>query len=303
MSMGRQGEMETFVRVVEEGSLSGAARALGLTPSAVSKVLGRLEDRLGARLLNRTTRRIGLTEEGEAYHRRSVAILSEIDEAEQAVGNLHAAPRGRLKVNAATAFAQMWIVPMIPEFMARYPDVSVQLDLSDHIVDLVEEGADVAIRIAALTDSSLIARRLAPGNRSLCASPAYLEKHGVPQSVEDLKNHNCLTLNLSPKLNEWEFDCASEKRTVRVNGTFVANNILALHQAALAGIGIIRGSRFLVATDIKAGRLVPVLQDVHCPGDSAIHAVYPHSRHLSPKVRAFVDFLVERFTPVPPWEK
>lgn len=301
--MDRQGEMAVFVKAVESGSFSAAARALGLTPSAISKLITRLEDRLGARLLNRTTRRLGLTEEGEAFYQRARPILAEIEAAEGAVSQLRAAPRGQLKINAAASFAQNWVVPLIPEFMDRYPEVSIDLTLSDSIVDLVEEGVDVAIRIAELADSSLIARRLAPGHRAICASPEYLARHGAPETPDDLARHNCLTLSLPSSLNEWEFDGPNGRRRVRITGTFRANNAIALHRAALAGLGLMRGSRFLVGADIKAGRLVPVLSQFACPGESAIYAVYPHSRHLSPKVRAFVDFLVERFTPVPPWDR
>jgi DNA-binding transcriptional LysR family regulator len=167
---------------------------------------------------------------------------------------------------------------------------------------LIEEGVDVAIRIAELADSSLIARRLAPGHRTVCAAPSYLERFGAPTTPDDLKHHNCLTLSVASALNEWAFEGPEGRRTVRVTGTFEANSVIALHRAALAGLGLLRASRFLVGPDLKAGHLAPVLSDFHCPGDSAIHAVYPHSRHLSPKVRAFVDFLVEKFTPVPPWE-
>jgi len=296
-------EMAVFVRVVDEGSFSAAARQLKLTPSAVSKLIGRLEDRLGARLLNRTTRRLGLTEVGDAFYRRCVPILADIAEAERAVSRLHSAPRGTLKVNAAISFAQLWVVPLIPEFLARYPEVRFDLTLSDSIVDLVEEGVDVAIRIAELADSSLIARRLAPGNRTVCAAPSYLDRYGMPKTPDDLKHHNCLTLSIASSLNEWGFEGPDGKRTVRVSGTFEANNVIALHRAALEGLGLLRASRFLVGPDLKAGRLIPVLSEFHCPGDSAIYAVYPHNRHLSPKVRAFVDFLVEKFMPVPPWEE
>jgi len=297
------GEMAMFVRVVDAGSFSAAARALHLTPSAVSKQISRLEGRLDARLLQRTTRRLHLTEEGRAFYERSVRIVAEIAEAEEAVNTLHATPQGTLRVNATVAFAKHQVVPRLPAFLARYPQLRIELELTDRSVDLVEEGLDVAIRLEEqMTDSSLVARRLAVNRRVICASPAYLEANGIPETPDDLLNHNCLTLSARETFNDWEFEDDNGSRTLRVGGNFEANHGDALHEAVLAGIGLARLATYLVAPDIHAGRLVPLLVD-YAHEKNALYVVYPHRRHLSSKVRAFVDFLVEAFTPVPPWEK
>ena len=301
--MDRRDEMEVFVRVVDAESFSHAARALGLTPSAVSKLIGRLEDRLGVRLLNRTTRRLSLTEEGEAFYSRCVPILADIADAERAVSDLHAEPRGTLKVNSSTAFAQYQVMPLIPDLLARYPELNVQLTMTDSIVNLVEEGVDVAIRIGVLTDSTLIARKLAPARRVVVAAPAYLERMGAPKTPDDLEKHDCLTLSFESSLNRWEVKGDNGPRIIRVSGSFQSNNAVVLHQASLEGVGLFRAATFVVGPDVEAGRLVPVLQEYEPEGEANIYAVYPTARHLSPKVRMFVDALVETFTPVPPWEK
>jgi len=296
-------EMAVFVRVVETGNLSAAARELRLTPSAVSKLISRLEDRLGARLLNRTTRRVMLTEEGRAYYQRSTPILAAIDEAERAVADLHGVPRGLLKVNASTSFGQYHIVPLIPGFLARYPDLRLELTLSESIVNLIEEEVDVAVRIGQLPDSSLIARKLGTARRVVVASPAYLKRHGTPQTPDDLKHHNCLRMSTATSLNQWEFQGPGEPQRIQVTGNFEANNGIALHRAAVDGIGLIRVGNFTVAADVRRGRLVPVLSDFEPPSETNIYAVYPHNRNLSAKVRAFVDMLADAFLPIPPWER
>ncbi|MCH6591103.1 MAG: LysR family transcriptional regulator [Proteobacteria bacterium] len=301
--MDNQGEMAVFVRVVEAENFSAAARALTLTPSAVSKLIGRLEERLGARLLNRTTRRVSLTEEGRTFYQRCTPILAAIDEAERAVTELHGVPRGLLKVNASTAFGQYHIEPLIPDFLARYPDLRIQLTLSESIVNLVEEEVDVAIRIAQLPDSSLIARKLGSARRMVVASPAYLERHGVPRTPGDLKDHNCLRLSAATHFNQWEFKGPDGPRRIEVGGNFEVNNATGLHNAALVGLGLIRVADFTVAADVQSGRLVAVLADYETHTETNIYAVYPHNRHLSPRVRAFVDMLVDAFLPVPPWEQ
>ena len=300
--MDQQGEMAVFVRVVEHESFSSAARALKLTPSAVSKLIGRLEDRLGARLLNRTTRRLSMTEEGHAFYQRCVPILSAIDEAEMAVTELHAEPRGLLKVNASTAFGQFHIQPLIPKFLERHPDLRIQLTLSDSLVNLVEEEVDVAIRIADMPDSTLIAKKLSTVHRTVAAAPSYIEKFGMPKSPEDLKNHNCLTLSFETSLNQWEFKGSDGPQRIRVRGSFETNNAAALYEAGLAGLGLFRAANFVVGSDFKEGRLIPVLEDYEMINQVNIYAVYPHSKHLSPKVRAFVDLMTDAFTPVPSWE-
>lgn len=302
--MDKPGEMAAFVRVVEEGGFSAAARKLGVTPSAVSKLIGRLEDRLGARLLHRTTRSINLTHEGVAFYQRSVRILREIEEAEDAITQLHVAPRGTLRVNAAVAFATYQVVPLMPEFLERYPEIHLELTVTDRVVDLIEEGVDVAIRTGALADSSLISRLLAEDHRLICAAPAYLDRHGVPQTPDDLADHNCLAwMGNQGGLNDWPFDGPDGPYTVTASGNAEVNNGETLYEMALAGLGLAQMAEFRVGADIAAGRLVPVLLDHHRAGPLPIHVVYPHRRHLLPKVRSFVDFLAMKFTPVPPWKK
>lgn len=298
--MDKSQEMAMFVRTVAEGSFSAAARALKLTPSAVSKQVSRLEDRLGARLLNRTTRSLSLTGEGRAFHARCVQILAEIEEAETAVTELHAAPRGTLRINATVAFMNHQVMPLLPEFLERYPELHFDLMLTDRHVDLVDEGVDVAIRFGRLAESTLIARKLADSRRVICAAPAYLARHGTPRTPADLAAHNCLTLSTRPEFNVWEFGPRPDQH-LRVDGNFEVNQADALYDACLAGIGLARVATYLVDADIKAGRLVPVLTE-HLKEATSIYIAYPHRRHLSPKVRAFVDFLVAKFNPVPPWE-
>lgn len=302
--MDKPGEMAAFVRVVEEGGFSAAARKLGVTPSAISKLIGRLEDRLGARLLHRTTRSINLTHEGVAFYQRSVRILREIEEAEDAITQLHVAPRGTLRVNAAVAFATYQIVPLMPEFLERYPEIHLELTVTDRVVDLIEEGVDVAIRIGARTDSSLISRQLAEDHRLICAAPAYFDRHGVPQTPDDLASHNCLAWMANQGgLNDWPFEGPDGPFTVTVSGNAEVNSGETLYGMALAGLGLARMAEFRVGPDIAAGRLVPVLLDHHRADPLPIHVMYPHRRHLLPKVRSFVDFLAMNFTPVPPWKK
>ena len=301
LGVAKLGEMQVFARAVRVGSFSAAARELRLTPSAVSKKVSRLEDRLGARLLNRTTRRLGLTEVGEAYYARCQRILGDIEEAERAVTQLDSAPRGTLRVSASIAFGQRQIVPLVPEFLRRFSDLRVELTMTDHLIDLVEDGVDIAIRVSGPPDSALVARKLAPERRIICAAPTYLEQHGTPQTPADLTQHNCLSYS-TLATNEWQFVSAKGVVSVAARGNFEANGGEAMREMALAGVGLVRLATFLIGPDIRAGRLMPLLTEYERPEDSAVYAVYPHRRHLSPKVRAFVDFLVEKMTPVPPWE-
>jgi DNA-binding transcriptional LysR family regulator len=300
--MNKLGEIEVFVRVVQTGSFSAAARDSSLTPSAVSKLVTRLEDRLGTRLFRRTTRRLSLTEEGMAFHDRSVRILAEMDEAEQAVSRLHGVPSGTLRINAAVAFATYQVVPLLPDFLQRFPLVRIRLTVTDRIVDLVGEGDDLGVRIGARFESTLVSRLLAEDHRIIVAAPAYLQRYGTPRAPSDLSVHNCLTWESGrSSLNEWPFRGAQGDYTIRARGNAETNSGETLYEMALAGLGIARIAEFRVGADVKAGRLVSLLGDVHRADPLPIHAVYPHRQHLSPKVRAFVDFLVEKFTPVPPW--
>jgi len=292
-------DMTAFVRAVELGGFSIAAREMGLTPSAVSKLVTRLEDRLGVRLLNRTTRRLALTPEGEAYFHRSQRILFDIEEAENEVASFRAQPRGLLRVNVGTAFGMHQLVPALPEFLERYPEMRVELTLTDRVVDLIEEGADVAIRLGTLGDSSLVARRICELERVVCAAPAYLKRHGTPRTPEDLLQHNCLSVDYAPSLRRWPFATAEGVRHVEVLGNVSANNADALLRLALLGVGVIRLSEVIVGEALRAGKLVALLADVHHSEPLPLHAVYPQGRHRSPRVAAMVDFLVERFASAP----
>jgi DNA-binding transcriptional LysR family regulator len=298
--MDQSSEMAVFVTVVREAGFSAAARVLHLTPSAVSKQITRLEDRLGVRLLNRTTRRFSMTDEGEAYYQRAVSILADIAETEAMISNRGGAPRGILRLSCSTTFGRLQVVPLLPEFLGRFPEMKLQLSLTDTIVDLVQEGIDVAIRIAELSDSSLVARRLGIDRRIVCAAPSYVKKYGLPKNPEELRNHNCLILNTAQALNDWEFSLGGETRKIHVDGPFEANSGIAVHAATLSGLGIAQLASYVAVPDLKAGRLISCL-DEFVVSQRPIYAVYPHRRHLSPKVREFVNFLVERFTPTPPW--
>ncbi len=300
--MDRLAAIEAFVRVAEAQSFSEAARRLRSSKSAVSRNVGALESELGVRLFHRTTRSLTLTEAGRGYFERATRILADLEEANLAVGQLQSAPRGRLRVSAPMSFGFLHLAPALPDFLARYPEVAVDLAMNDRFVDLIDEGFDVAVRIGALEDSSLIARRLAPIRRVVCASPAYFEARGLPLSPEDLKGHECLFNSNIASSQEWRFTAPDGKSwPVEVKGRLSANNGDALRAAALQGLGIVNLPTFIVGGDLQAGALVTAL-DEFISQDMAMSAVYPHSRHLSPKVRAFVDFLADCFGPRPYWD-
>jgi len=300
--MDRLAAIEAFVRVAETHSFSEAARRLHASQSAISRAVSGLEAELGARLLHRTTRSLTLTEAGRGYFERAARILADLEEANLAVTQLQAAPRGRLRVNAPMSFGFLHLAPALPDFLALYPELSVDLSMSDRFVDLIEEGVDVAVRIGALEDSSLIARKLAPIRRVVCASPAYLKSRGTPLAPDDLKQHDCLCNSNIAVLHEWRFAAADGKLwPVDVNGRLSANNGDALRIAALKGLGLANLPTFIVGADLQAGTLVTVLDEFGVQ-DLSMSAVYPPGRHLSPKVRAFVDFLADRFGPRPYWD-
>jgi DNA-binding transcriptional LysR family regulator len=293
--------MAVFARVVEAGSFTAAAAQLGMSRSAVSKAIAGLEDRLGARLLNRTTRRLALTEVGHAFYQRSARIVAEAEDAELAVSSLQATPRGTLRVNAPVSFGTMHLAPALADFLRRYPELRVDIGLADRIVDLLEEGWDLAVRVGAMPDSSLIARRLADNHMVICAAPAYWRRRGRPREPRDLAHHACLTYAYQHNPNEWPFAGPDGRFTVRVEGPLMSNNGDLSRAAALAGLGVVALPCFLCGPDLAAGRLEPVL-GAWMPPPTGIHAVYPHARHLSVKVRAFLDFLAERFAPLPAGE-
>jgi len=287
--------MAVFARVVEAQSFTAAAARLGMSKSAVSKAIAGLEDRLGVSLLNRTTRRLSLTEVGRAFYERSARILAEAEEAELAVTRLQAAPRGTLKVNAPVSFGILHLGPALADFMERYPELKVDIELTDRFVDLIEEGFDLAVRIASLPDSSLIARKLADNPMAVCAAPPYWGRRGRPSTPHDLSGQDCITYAYNANPNEWPFvDAAGRRIGVRVHGSLHTNNGDVSLCAALAGLGVVLLPRFICGPHLAAGRLEAVLES-WMPPPSGIFALYPHNRHLSAKVRAFVDFLAERF--------
>lgn len=286
--------LKAFCRVVEAGSFSAAAAEINVSHTVMSKQVRQLETLLGAQLLNRTTRRLALTEAGQTYYERARRILDDLQDADLAVTRHHAVPRGTLRINAPMAFGTLDMARWLPDFMARYPELRVDLVCNDRFVDLIEEGFDVAVRLARdMPDSSLMARKLATTDTMLVASPAYLRHRGTPARPEDLAVHNCLTYTLAPRPNEWMLSSPDGQRTtVIVNGSFQSNTGIALRSAALAGVGIATTASFIVHDDLARGDLVPVLPTYRMrPRD--VYAVYPHNRHLSPKVRAFVDFASE----------
>ncbi|MEN3292264.1 MAG: hypothetical protein V7642_1517 [Burkholderiales bacterium] len=292
--MDRLGALNAFCRVVEAGGFSAAAAELNISHTVMSKQVRQLEALLGAQLLNRTTRRLALTEAGQAYYERARRILEDLQEADLAVTQHHAAPKGTLRVNAPMAFGTLDVALWLPRFMARYPELKVDLVCNDRLVDLIEEGFDVALRLAHdLPDSSLMAKRLASSKMLLVASPAYLEQHGTPQIPQDLAKHNCLTYTVVPRPNEWLFNMRDGSvETVAVRGSLQSNTSLALREAALAGVGITATTSFIVHDDVARGALVPLLSDFMARARE-LYALYPHNRHLSPKVRAFIDFASE----------
>ena len=293
--------LAVFTRVVEEKSFTAAAHKLGRSKSAVSKAVSRLEDRLGARLLNRTTRRLSVTEAGAAYYERAARIVAEVERAELAVTALQDEPRGTLRINAPASFGQRHLSPAIARFLARYPELSIDVTLEDRFIDLVDEGYDVAVRIASLPDSSLIARRLAPNRRVVCASPGYFARHGTPEHPSDLRHHNCFGYSYMATGDDWRFKGPDGPTSVRVSGSLTANNGTILRAALLDDLGIGLLPTFTIEHELRAGRIVTALNDYE-DTETSVYAVYPHSRHLSAKVRAFVDFLAEWYGPEPYWD-
>ena len=294
-------EMATFVRVVEAGSLTGAARRLEVAKSAVSRRLAELEGRLGVQLLRRTTRTLHLTDAGHAFYQRCVRILADVDEAELAVSDVHGRLAGQLRVAAPLSFGIAHLQPAVEAFLAEHPDVRFDLDLDDRQVDLMAENFDLGIRIAPLADSSLVARRLATVEHVVCASPDYLARHGTPATPAELAEHDCLTYANAPESDAWHCtDTQGREHRIPVRSRLRANNGDLLREAAVAGLGVVFQPRFIVHRALAEGELVPVLTDCDWSRVDA-WALYPQTRHLSARVRAFVDFLVEWFRE-PAWE-
>ena len=294
--MDRLTSLTVFAQVAESGGFSAAARRLNMSTTMVSNHVQALEDRLGARLLNRTTRRVSLTDVGRAYYERSRRILADLEEADQAAGLLQSTVRGVLRLFVATHMVP-FIAPVVIEFLARHPEASIDLNSGERNVDMVEEGLDLAIRAVQPPEANLILRKLANWHHILCCAPSYLEKHPAPQQLQDLVHHNCLRFALYPFGDDWQFIGPGEAQvSVRVSGNLVANSATTLLEAVFAGQGIMLAASFLgVADHIRAGRLIRLLPD-HRPIDLSINATYPTRHHLSSKVRAFLDLAVEHMT-------
>lgn len=282
-----------FVAVVERGSFSSAAEKLGMTKSAVSKRISVLEDNLGVRLFNRTTRSVVLTEAGERFSDYARNVVAIANEGFSALNNLQGIPKGTLKINAPMTFTRLHIVPYIKEFLDSYPDVKVILSMDDRIVSLVDGGYDVGIRIGELENSSLIAKRIAECKSVLCASPEYLETHGTPSKPEDLSHHNCINYSLFQGGVEWTFYKDSKNLKVEPKGNFIVNNSDAISEVLLNGLGICQMPTFIVAEHLKSQRLVTFMDEYALP-KHAIYAVYPERKHLPEKVRVFIEFISQK---------
>lgn len=293
--------MRTFVAVVAEGSFLRAAERLSMSPQLVSKYVAQLESRLGARLINRSTRRLSITEVGQAYYERCKDVLADIDEMETAVGDAATAARGTLRINAPMTFGTMHLSRAIADYQCGQPEVSVDLTLDDRVVDIVSEGYDIAIRIGRMRESSLVARKLAPVRLVVCGAPEYLAAQGIPDTPQDLKDYDCLRYTLSSDAARWRFRDGDEMHDVPVTGRFQANNGDAIRLAALAGRGLALQPTFIVGEDIRAGRLQLLLQDYEVE-PMGVYAVYAHRKYLSGKVRTFVDYLGDYFGAPPYWE-
>lgn len=294
--------LRTFVAVVNTGSFARASEKLGMSRAMTTKHVQTLEAELGARLLNRTTRKLSTTEAGRAFHARAERVLADLDEAEQAVADVSSSPKGLLRAAAPMSFGFRHLGPAIAEFMRECPDMAVELSLNDRMVDLVDEGLDVAVRIGRLAESSLVARRVGSARLIAVASPEYLARKGKPKSPADLAWHDCLDYTLSTTGPEWRFvDRDGKEARARVAGPLKANNGDVLLEAALAGRGIALSPSFIAAPDLAAGRLADVFAPDWIGEELPIHAVYPAARHLSVKVRRFVDFLAARFAKAP-WD-
>lgn len=290
----RAGEIQVFLRVVETGSFSEAARRARLTPSTVSKLIGRLESRLGVRLLERSTRRLSLTAEGQVYYERSLALLAELDDVEQALGRGAACPGGTVRVNASVAVGVYGLEPLLPAFWAAHPNIVVDLSLSDEIVDLYLDRTDVAFRVGPLQNSAMMARRIGTSRRRIVASPDYLARHGEPRTVDDLSRHNCLGFNFRRAAAVWPIREGGRTVERSVTGTLLANNGETVRRLALAGAGLARLGDFHAREDIAAGRLVEVLADVVAGDLEEIHALYLGGPLLPQRVRVFLDFICPR---------
>ena len=299
--MDRLAAIEVFAQVVASGSFAKAADRLGLSTSGASRQVAELEAHLQTRLLNRTTRRVSLTESGRQFYERAVQLMADLAEAEQEASSAAVVPRGTIRLTTSVNFGVRHVGPAIAEFLERHPEVRFDVSLSDRVVDLVEEGFDLAIRIGPPGADNLVARKLGETRLVPCASPQYLAKHGAPKTPEDLAQHDCFTYEYVSPRHVWRFrDRSGAERSVRVSGGLHSNNGDLLAEVAAQGAGIVFEPAFIVGPEVRAGRLVPLLQDF-VPPPVPIYALYPSRKHLSAKVRRFVEFLVERFASAQDW--
>jgi DNA-binding transcriptional LysR family regulator len=299
--MDKIGAIQVFAQVVESGSFAKAAERLGLSTSATSRHVADLEAHLQTRLLNRTTRRVGLTESGRAFYERAVQLLADLEEAEQEAARAAVVPRGTIRLTTSVNFGVRHLAPAIAEFLARHAEVRFDVSLSDRVIDLIEEGFDLAVRIGTAGSENVVARKLGETRLVPCASPQYLSAHPAPKTPEDLAAHNCFTYEYVTPRNVWRFlDPSGAERAVRIAGTLHSNNGDLLAEVAARGAGIVFEPAFIVGPEVRAGRLVPLLQEFTAP-PMPIYAVYPSRKHLSAKVRTFVEFLVVRFEDSQDW--
>lgn len=294
------GDLEIFARVVTAGNMSAAGREMGLSPAVVSKRISHLEERLGARLFQRTTRQLTLTEAGQGFYDRVVNILAGIEEAEAFVTRRNAIPRGTLRVSIPTAFGRMHIAPYLCKFLEDYPDMRLDLELSDNFVDIVGDGFDAAIRIAELEDSSLVARKLAPNHRVICAAPSYLDRHGEPKTLADLSKFNCLT---AAAQEVWRLQGPEGPVSIRANSNIRTNSTEVVRESVIAGLGVGLRSTWDVGPELKSGKLKIILPEYHESSRVAVYAVYPCRQFIPAKLRVFIDFLSNLYGPEPYWDK
>jgi DNA-binding transcriptional LysR family regulator len=302
-SMEGMGDIPVVVAVAETQGFAAAARRLGVSKSAVSKRITQIENRLGAQLFHRSTRNVSLTEAGEHFYSHAVRAQEAAQEAEDSVLALQEAPKGRLRVNVPMAFGRLHVAPLISGFLARYPGVSIDMVMDDRVVDLFADGFDLALRGGTLADSALVARKIAALRNVLVAAPTYLARHGAPQTVSDLRFHNCLQYSFSRDFQEWVFDCDGKAETFRPSGNYSVNNGEALREAVLGGTGIGRLPTFTAGPDLASGRLVRVLPQCQLPSQT-LYAIYPERRYLPTKVRVFIDYILEHLGgEIAPWDQ
>ncbi|WP_428718846.1 LysR family transcriptional regulator [Undibacterium curvum] len=295
-------QISTFAEVAVRGSLSAAARAEGVAPAMISRRLDALEERLGVKLLQRTTRKIALTNEGSSFLEDCQRILSELEEAESSVAERNASASGVLTISAPAGFGRQHVAPLIPDFLQQHQQLKLTLSLNDRVVDLIGEGVDVAIRIAALSDSSLIGVKLADNKRVVVAAPSYLQRHGAPKTLDELSNHNCLAFSADGSQRGWTFRQSGKNVTIKVDGNMVCNDGEVLHDWAISGRGLAWRSMWEVGAEIESGKLVSVLDEYTAPGND-IYAIFAQRRHLPLRIRAFVDYLRQAYSSPDYWKK